>query len=154
MFTCKTGHHVIRTCILLFFCLAAVSKVFAEEVLVPESNADYGSGSTGMKLYYPGGIPGVGLFLGQPNTLVRNDRALAKFAITSYVLSASPVVSARLFFCVAAFYAPEDAHDIEITHLSYYVNAFSANDMLNSRVEIVGTVSVKKNEPANADKEY
>jgi len=136
------------------FCLGAISQVFADEVLVPESKVDYGSGSTGMRLYYPGGIPEVGLFLGQPNTLIRNDRALAKFAIWPYVLSARPVVSAELCFGVAAFYAPEDAHEIEITHLSYDANSFSVNDMLNSRAEIAGTVSVKKNETADMDKEY
>jgi len=153
MFTGKTGRQVVRTCILLFFCLFAVSKVFAEEVLVPESNADYGSGPAAMNIYYPGGVPGgTGLFLGHANPLGRNDRALVKFTISPYLLSASPVNSAKLCFGVTYFAAPEDIHEIEIAHLSYDANSFSVTDLLNSRAEIVEIVSVKNNEPA--DKEY
>jgi hypothetical protein len=157
MFTCKTGHHVVQACILLFFCPAAISNVFALDVLVPESNADYGSGSTAANLYYPGGLgSGIGLFLGQPNTLTRNDRALVKFRISPYLWSARPVDSATLYFRVASFCAPEDAHEIEITHLSYDADSLSANDMLNFRAEIVASVSVKRknNVPTDTNKEY
>ena len=153
MFTCKTWYHVVRTGILLFFCLSFVLRVFAEEVLVPESTADYGSGMTaGGGNFYAGGVPNLGLFLGQPNMYNRNDRALARFTISPYLLSGNPVNSANLYFGVASFSAPEDTHEIEITHLSYDADPFSKNDLLNSRAEIVGSVSVKKNEPA--DKEY
>lgn len=129
--------------------------VLAEEVLVPKSDADYGSGYTvGGGVFYPGGIPGIGLFLGQPNSQTRNDRALVRFTISSYLLSGSPVDSAKLCFGVAYFYGPENAHEIEVTHLSYDANSLSVNDMLNSRVEIVERVSVKKGKPTGPAEEY
>jgi hypothetical protein len=156
MFAYKTGHRVVQACLVLFFCLCAMSKVFASDVLVPESNADYGSGSSACSLYYPGGIPRIGLSLGQPNTSVRNDRALVRFSISPCLLSASPVKSATLCFRIAGFGAPEDSHEIQITHLSYDADSLSANDLVNSRAEIVASVSVMKkdNEPTDTNKEH
>ncbi|MBI3923240.1 MAG: hypothetical protein HY318_17600 [Armatimonadetes bacterium] len=155
MFACKPGHRMVWACILPFFCMGAVSKILAEEVLVPKSSADYGSGYTvGGGVFYPGGIPGIGLFLGQPNTQTRNDRALVRFTISPYLLSGSPVDSAKLCFGVAYYYAPEDAHEIEVTHLSYDADSLSVKDMLNARVVIVGKVSVKKGKPTGPEEEY
>ena len=156
MCTYKPRRHVVPAFILLFFCLGAISKAFALEVLAPQSKADYGSGASAANLYYPGGIPGMGLFLGQPNTGSRNDRALVRFGIAPHLLSGSPVDSATLSFRISAFCAPEDAHEIEITHLSYDANSFSVNDMLNARSEIVGIVSVKRKDldPKDTNKEY
>lgn len=153
MSAANTRHLAVCACVLLFYGFGAAPAVSAEEVLVPRSSADYGSGyTTGGGVLYPGGIPGMGLWLGQPNPQVRNDRAVVRFSIWPHLLLGRPVDSAALCFAISAFGAADGVHEIEVTHLAYPANTLSVNDMLNSRVDLVAVVSVRKDAPT--DKEY
>ena len=132
-----------RTRIILLLWLCSLTVVLADEDIVPHSNDDFGSGTFTYAIYCPGGAPAAGLFVGQPNPFRRNDRALVKFRITSYLLSGRPVNSAELCFEIgSATKDKEAAYEIEITHLSYDAASFSANDLNNSNGNIVGSVSV------------
>lgn len=146
MYVCTPSQYLILTCFICLFALSSIVGILSGEELVPESKKDYGSGSATFKLYYEGGVPQLGLFVGQANMYPRNDRCLVRFMISSHLLSGSPIASAVLCFEVVSFSGSEAAHEIEIRHLSYDANSFSDTDLVNSDVKVVGTISVKGDE--------
>jgi hypothetical protein len=114
--------------------------------LCPERLDDYGSGPTGMSgLYYPGGIPNLGLAVGHPNSLARNDRMVVKFNMASFLPSQQPVESATLHFSVTLFAARENLKQQTLTvgHLNYTMGeSLAGTDLVNRDTEPVGSVPV------------
>ena len=145
---------LIRTVSLLI--LAVLSEGYAERIISPGSDRDYGSGSSiHLFYYYPGGLPFTngkerGLFLGQPNAFSRNDRGLVRFNLSPYLLrpyGLNKVSSATLFFnfLYADWYAPIVPREVEVVHLNYDACIFSGNDLINSNVKRAGSITVKPN---------
>ncbi len=118
--------------------------------LGPEREDDYGSGPTGMAgLYYPGGIPNLGLAVGHPNTLARNDRLVVKFNIASFLPPQKPVEAATLHFSVTLFDARDNLKEQTITvgHLNYTLGeALAGTDLVNREIETVGSVPVNRSD--------
>ena len=87
--------------------------------------------------------------MGHPNSLARNDRALVKFNIASFLLSQQPIEAATLHFSVAEFEARDTLKEqpIKIDHLNYTLGELLAGtDLVNREIEIVDSVSVNRSD--------
>ncbi len=116
--------------------------------LCPEREEDYGSGPKAIAgLYYPGGIPKLGLAVGHPNSLARDDRAVVKFNLTPFLLSQQPVATATLQFSVAGFQARDslEQQTVKIDHLNYTLReSLAGTDLIHREVETVDSVAVNR----------
>jgi len=125
------------------------ANVYAAD-LCPERADDYGSGPSAMAgLYYPGGIPNLGLAVGHPNSLARDDRAVVKFNIASFLLSQQPVEAATLHFSVAEFEARDSLKEqtVKIDHLNYTLGeSLAGTDLINREIDTVGPITVNRSD--------
>jgi hypothetical protein len=118
--------------------------------LRPEREEDYGSGPKAIAgLYYPGGIPNLGLAVGHPNNLARDDRAVVKFNIMPFLLSQQPVATATLHFSVADFEARDSLEEqtVKIDHLNYTLGeSLAGTDLINREIETVDSVTLNRSD--------
>lgn len=139
-------------CLLGFLMVACGSVAHAdEEVLVKLRGAeDFGSGPSVLdNLYTPGGLAQAGLFLGNPNNLIRRDRVLLKYDIKPLLLSASRVKSAELVFYIDYVTGPEETRDMRIQHFTAPVGTFAGASVNSADVEEVSVVEVSRQEAVN-----
>jgi hypothetical protein len=105
-----------------------------------KTSDDCGSGaSIRLDWYTPGGLGGSEMFIGNPNALGRNDRALIRFDIQPYLLRPVTEISidhAVLSFKLTGAVGKEKERQIEISHLKYDALNFSGNDLVNNGVDI------------------
>ena len=122
-----------------------------EEVLVKLRGVeDYGSGPSVLdNLYAPGGVAQVGLYLGNPNNLVRRDRVLLKYDIKPLLLSADRIKSAELVFYIDYITGPEQTREMRIQHFSAPVETLAGPAVNSADVEEVSVVEVSENEAVN-----
>ena len=142
------------------FIMKIISRLFLLGVIFPLSSHvraadlcaarddDCGSGASAVAgLYYPGGIPNLGLAVGHPNSLARNDRVVIKFNIASFLPSQQPVQAATLHFSVTLFDARDKLKEQTITigHLNYTLGeSLAGTDLVNREIETVGSVPVNR----------
>lgn len=98
-------------------------------------------------LYIPGGLPDVlGLSIGQPNTLTRNDRVLIRFDISHLALEsdvARRLQKAELQFTIDASYFRGIPTRVEVCRLSHDTSSgFSGTDMVRDSVVVVGEIMI------------
>ncbi len=118
--------------------------------LCPERVDDYGSGPSAIAgLYYPGGIPNLGLAVGHPNSLARDDRAVVKFNIAPFLLSQQPVEAATLHFSVAEFEARNTLKEqtVKVDHLNYTLGeSLAGTDLISREIKTVDSVTVNRSD--------
>lgn len=111
---------------------------------------DYGSGPSVMDdRYTPGGLEQVGLFVGNPNSLPRKDRALFKYDLKPLLLSASRIKSAVLDFHVEYLIGPEEMREMRIKHLNNPVATFAGTDINSPDAEEIAVVEISIDELIN-----
>lgn len=125
----------------------------AEDIfLTLKDKGDYGSGASVMdNSYSPGGVEGIGLFIGHPNNLDRRDRVLLKFDLRPLLLVADKIESAKLFFSVRYFVGEEDVEQMEVGRLEGSVETLSGKELNREDVEIVTMLEVSKDDAINGD---
>ncbi len=134
--------------------LATSCAIASTITLKPGGPEDIGSGPTVLThLYSPGGIGGMGLILGQPNTLTRNDRVLVRFDISKILLqpkAASKLMRAQLKFKMDGSYIRDVPSTVEVTHLAHdTAGGLVGTDMVREPAPVVGKLKV--NEPKTAE---
>jgi len=135
--------------VLLF--LTASSLVAAELHLSPATNEDYGSGaSIRSDLYYPGGIPKIGLFLGYPNALSRKDRAAFRFDISSLLLSVGQIEKIELLFYINRIVGEREEAEIAIEYLQEFSGPLDGTVLSDPNGEEIATVVVRSSDGINA----
>jgi hypothetical protein len=127
------------------------SSVNGVKSFYTRSVADYGSGaSIRTDWYTPGGLGGgIGVFVGHPNGLARGDRALVRFNLSPLFLKPEESIShQRAFFrfSVSNLTGKADERKIEIVHLEYDPWSFTGNDLVNTKAQVVATVTVGRKE--------
>lgn len=126
------------------FCLlawASLAQADEEVVLNLRGPEDFGSGPSLLdNLYSPGGLESAGLFVGNPNNLVRRDRVLLKYDIKPLLLSASRVKSAQLVYYIDYVLGPEEVREIAIEHFAEPVDVFEGASVNSVGVEDVTVV--------------
>lgn len=139
-------------CLLGVLAIACGSAALAdEEVLVKLRGVeDYGSGPSVLdNLYTPGGVVQIGLFLGNPNNLVRRDRVLLKYDIKPLLLSADRVKSAELVFYIDYVTGPEETREVRLQHFTAPVGTLAGPTVNSADVEEVTVVEVSEKEAVN-----
>lgn len=128
------------------------SGIAAEDIfLTLKDKSDYGSGPSVMDKFSPGGLEGVGLFIGHPNNLTRKDRVLLKFDLKQLLLVADKIQSAKLVFSVDYFVGEEDFHQMEVGHFEGPVETLSGQELNRGDVETVTMFEIKKDDAINSD---
>jgi len=127
--------------LIAFATSAAGSLVEKELALTPET--DIAAGATRMGGQFAiGGLEGVGLFIGNPNTLPRADRVVMTFDLDSLLRDAGKVKSAKLVFYVDYFFGPEETREIEAVVFDGQLNELTEESLSSFEVESVATVEV------------
>lgn len=117
----------------------------------PATSEDYGSGaSIRSDLYYPGGIPNLGLFLGYPNTLSRKDRAVFRFDISPLLLSVDRIEKVELRFYINRIVGEREEAKVAIEHLPDPLDILDGEAVSASNCEEVASVNVGKSDGINA----
>jgi hypothetical protein len=137
---------VLFAWVAVFSGLAA--DAMADTTIFPASTNDFGSGAAVQTQWYsPGGIPGMGLFVGHANSITRNDRSVFRFDLSRFALNASSsntLASVVLAFEVREVYGKTDARKVEISLLEYETAALSGDDVVNSKLKVVETRVVSR----------
>lgn len=148
MFVRKTAHRLIK---IAFYCLMASSLMAAEIHILPATAEDYGSGaSIRSDLYYPGGIPNLGLFLGYPNSLSRKDRAVFRFDISPLLLSTDRIESVELRFYINRIVGEREETNVAIEHLPARLDILDGEAVSDPNCEEVTSISVARSDGINA----
>lgn len=135
---------------LLMLLVTALPSACAEISIVPNGFEDMGSGPAAIAhLYTPGGIPGgLGLILGQPNSLTRNDRVLVRFDISKLALYSNPaqrLKKAVLEFRLDSAYLLNTPSKVDVSRLLHdTATGFVGTDMLREPVSVVAKFTVSK----------
>jgi hypothetical protein len=134
---------------LQFLCHTA----FADRILLElKEAASFGSGaSTSDDLYSPGGIKGVGLFVGEPNNSSRKDRVLLKYNIETLLLKTKKIQSAELRFTIDYFVSLDPKQELEVEHLSDSIEVLGGRDLNRNDAESLGIIEITKDDAVNAD---
>jgi hypothetical protein len=105
--------------------------------LLPRSEEDVGSGAAaGPGWYSPGGVLDGKPFVGNPNTLVRRDRMVIRFALSPLILrhaGAAPD-SALLRLTPLSVAGTEPVRDLELVHFEYDTAPLGWKDVVDPRV--------------------
>lgn len=120
---------------------AAAAPVDAS-IIVPTSEKEYGSGASLQGFYYDGGIPGIGLFVGQPNPLTRNDRAIFKFDLWPLLEIAPQIEKVELAFAVRAVNGGAATRVLNIQHFQKPLAATNAEATSRDDVDNAGDVTL------------
>jgi hypothetical protein len=146
---------ICRVLCLGSLCLFAwIGSVQADEEVMVHLNGkeDYGSGPSLMDhLYSPGGIENIGLFLGNPNTLVRRDRVLVKYNIKPLLLVAGRVKSAKIEYYLHDVLGPEDTREMAVEHFAAPIEGFEGASVNSAEVDEVAVVKAPRNESVNGE---
>jgi hypothetical protein len=110
----------------------------------PASTKDYGSGASVAGFYGEGGIAGAGLFVGQPNNLARNDRAIFRFDLRPLTEAVEKIEKVELQFYVGAIAGDKSERDLHIEHLKQPVETIGSSVVSERRVDDAGTVTVNQ----------
>jgi hypothetical protein len=115
--------------------------------LVLSGTESYGSGaSVSDDLYSPGGVPNVGLFIGQPNPFTRNDRVLLKYDIESLLLMKGKLQKAELGLTVDHYGTKEPVLDLEVEYLPDATGELTGKELNRTDADVIGTVEVTKDD--------
>ncbi len=146
--------HIIRILCLIAALVALACCTNALQVeLHPNGPNDMGEGPTvETDLYVPGGLPDVlGLNVGQPNTLTRNDRSLVRFDISHLALEsniAPRLIKAELRFTIDASYFRNVPTQIEVSKLPHdTVGGLVGTDLVREPAAIVKILEIKVPHP-------
>jgi len=133
------------------FIFANLSAKADEEVTIElKDDTAFGSGSSGSdELYSPGGDQNVGLYLGNPNVSMRNDRALFSFELDSLLLKTNKIKKAELVFWVDYYDNSEPKVDVEVSRFFQMPDELSGRQLNDPDVESVGTVEIVAKDALN-----
>jgi hypothetical protein len=149
------GNSIMKNFITLLLLLAGFCHsprcVAAEMLLELKDETAYGSGaSRSDDLYYPGGVPEVGLYVGNPNKTLRNDRALFSFDTATLLLKAEKIKKAELIFWVDFYNSPEPKLELEVERLRTPRDTLSGQQLNDPEVDSVGTIEINGDDALNA----
>jgi hypothetical protein len=123
-----------------------------EETILLKDKQSYGSGaSSSMDHYYPGGIPDIGLFVGNPNQGRRNDRAIFRFDLSGVRGKAANIAKVELVFAIDAYYSQDKELDVEIEHLSSAPDVLGAEVVSDPAADTCGTLAISFDDSAAAN---
>lgn len=135
--------------------LAACGMLTAAEwrIALKNSPQDYGSGSLRASLYYPGGIPNVGTFIGHANSTTRDDRVLLRFDITRFYMCGRTVEIEKTWveFKGMGIHGPVGDRKIYLDHCDYDRTTMSREDLANDKVTRVMEDTPEGNKVYHAD---
>jgi hypothetical protein len=109
-------------------------------VIQPTNNQEYGSGAALQGLYYEGGVPNVGLFLGHANPSPRGDRVLVKFDLKSLLETGDKIEKVELVFGILSVTGPKAERDLNIRYFAQPVGALDADVLGSEDTENLTTV--------------
>lgn len=132
-----------------FLFITECVRAESDEMVILKDESVFGSGSAvENNLYFPGGIPGVGLFVGNPNSDRRNDRAIFRFEIDKLRDKISSIKRVELVFTIATYYSQDDQLEIEIEHVSPITDALSGEELNNTSADVCAIVSISADDSA------
>lgn len=112
-------------------------------VIYPASVQDYGSGSSIAGFYGEGGLgPVVGLVAGQPNSLNRNDRVIARFDLRPLQEASERIEKVELQFTVNSIAGNKNERALNIQHLKHAVETMGPAAVATTDVDDVSTLNV------------
>jgi hypothetical protein len=121
--------------------LLAESAGAIDEHIKLKDESSYGSGSSiSEEHYYPGGLPGIGLYVGNPNPTIRNDRALFQFDVESLLLKVKKIKKAEFVFWVDYYDSKEEKVEVEVSRLLYAPDLLTGRVLPDPEAESIGTV--------------
>jgi hypothetical protein len=133
---------IVSSLILSYCCLIA-SAPATVVVIVPDGTANYGSGlPIEEKYYYPGGLPGMGPFIGNPNDSVRHDRAIFRYDISRFLLAPEKITKAEFFFSVHTITAMPRERKVRIDHFLHQLEALESSALSEPDVETASDVPI------------
>lgn len=147
----KTSYQVISALLLAAFLISCdVANAEQQVTLELKDETAYGSGgSISDELYYAGGIPDIGLFVGNPNVSSRNDRALFKYDISSLLLKASRVKKAELVFAIDYYVSQEPKLDVEVEVFKDSLDELTGSDLNVPDLDPAGTIEIVAEDAIN-----
>jgi hypothetical protein len=129
-------------------------KGMAEEqiFLKLSGTSDYGSGPSIMEdRYSPGGIAGIGLYIGHPNNLRRADRLLLKFDLKQILLMADKIQSVKLLFTIEYYSSEKESEEIEVGHFEESMENFEGQDLNRPDLDVLPPVKVTLDDAINGE---
>lgn len=88
------------------------------------------------------GLEGIGLFIGNPNTLSRADRVVMTFDMAPLLRDAAKIKSAKLSFYEDYFFGPSETREIEVSVFEGQLSELTEESLSSSEVKPVATVTV------------
>ncbi len=127
---------------------------WATEVkLEPAGTSDFGSGASVREdLYYPGGIPKTGIFLGHPNQLFRRDRALFRYDLSPFLLAPEKVKKAEFCFTVDYTVGAPDRRKVRVEHFLHPLEELTGEALADPDVETVQVIAISAADCARTSK--
>jgi hypothetical protein len=126
------------------FCLGARADETVT-VIIPDGTANYGSGlPIEEKYYYPGGMPGMGPFIGNPNDSVRRDRALFRYDISPFLLAPQKVTKVEFVFTVGTITGLPRSRTVRVDHFLHQLEAAEFSALSDPDVETAGDVPISE----------
>jgi hypothetical protein len=113
-------------------------------LIKPAALPDYGSGPPLKGHYHDGGLNNVGLFIGQPNSQVRNDRALFRFNLRPLLEAADKVQKVELLCYPEYVVGTLKERTIEVDHFNIPVPILDVNAISTEEVEWAGSFIASK----------
>lgn len=96
-------------------------------VIQPGSIKEYGSGASTVDIYYDGGVPDTGLFVGQANPYVRNDRVLCKFNLVPLLEAGDKIEKVELTFGIVYVTGKKNERTISVRYYPQPVGELNAS---------------------------
>lgn len=114
--------------------------------IVPVGIENFGSGAPLKGLYSPGGVPNVGIFVGNPNPSVRNDRALFRYNLQPLLEAAGRIEKVDLVFYPESLHGPVRNRTIEVQHFLRSTGTLNEDEVSSPDVEPAGTFEAKSDD--------
>ena len=115
---------------------------------IKPANGDLGSGAANsVGCWYPGGIGGTWLAVGNPNELNRNDRVIIRFDISPFIVKGR-IRQAVLKFKMEPFTKGET---FQLEHFTVERVALSGNDLISTATEAVKDFTVRTGTPSGTE---